>query len=118
VSALLLIVAMLVLMWLLLIRPQRKRQMEQRSMLANVEIGDEIVTAGGLYGIVQSIDDDELAVEIAPGTTVRIARRAVAGVFEEDTDEDGEAETEDAAVTAAEEDEPEAEGDSSGALRR
>ena len=75
-SALILIVALLVLMWFLLIRPQRKRQMEQRQMLGKIELGDEIVTAGGLYGTVRAIDDDELRVEIAPGTTVRIARRA------------------------------------------
>jgi preprotein translocase subunit YajC len=118
VSALFLIVAMVVLMWLLLIRPQRKRQMEQKAMLSNVEIGDEIVTTGGLYGIVRSIDDDELGVEIAPGTTVRIARRAVAGVFEEDDEAEAEEDAAEGETTPAEEDGPEAESDSSSALHR
>jgi preprotein translocase subunit YajC len=114
VNALVVIVALFFLMWLLLIRPQRKRQLEQRQMLGQLEVGDEIVTAGGLYGIVRSIDEDELGLEIAPGTTVRIARRAVAGVFEADDDQEVEAAGESEVV----EDEPEPEGDSSGALRR
>ncbi len=83
-----LIIAMFFLMWLLLIRPQRRRQMQQSRMLSDLQPGTEIVTAGGLYGTIESVGDDELMLEIAPGTTVRIARRAVAGVFPEDPEED------------------------------
>ena len=101
-TALILIIAMLVLMWLLLIRPQRRRQMQQRRLLADVDGGDEIVTAGGLYGTVRAVDDDELRLE---------------GVFNEE-DEEPEAGPEDAAEAEVLEDEPDAEGDSSGALRR
>ena len=84
------IVILFALFWLLLIRPQRRRQAEQNALIQNIEVGDEIVTAGGLFGHVQSVADDELLVEIAPGTNVRIARRAVAGVVgpeEEDEEE-------------------------------
>ena len=70
------IVILFALFWLLLIRPQRRRQAEQNALVQNVEVGDEIVTAGGLFGHVQGVSDDELLVEIAPGTNVRIARRA------------------------------------------
>ena len=49
------IVVMLLLMWLLLVRPQRKRQVEQAELLGSLEIGDEIVTAGGLYGYVEAV---------------------------------------------------------------
>jgi preprotein translocase subunit YajC len=78
---LIIIVAMFVLLWLLLIRPQRQRQVAQRQLIASVEVGDEILTAGGLYGHVRALgDDDDLVVEIAPGTEVRLARRAVAGI--------------------------------------
>lgn len=86
----LIIVVLFALFWLLLIRPQRRRQAEQTALIQNVQVGDEIVTAGGLFGHVQSIADDELLVEIAPGTNVRIARRAVAGIVgpeEEDEEE-------------------------------
>jgi preprotein translocase subunit YajC len=83
---------MLVLLWALLIRPQRNRQRQQNDLLSTVEPGDEILTVGGLYGIVQEIDEeDDLIVEVADAVHVRIARRAVAGVVkpEEDDDEPG-----------------------------
>lgn len=91
-AQLILLVAMLVLLWALLIRPQRNRQRQQNDLLSTVEPGDEILTVGGLYGIVQEIDEeDDLIVEVADAVHVRIARRAVAGVVkpEEDDDEPG-----------------------------
>jgi preprotein translocase subunit YajC len=100
VQGLIIIVVLVALFWLLLIRPQRRRQAEQNALIQNIEVGDEIVTAGGLFGHVKSVADDELLVEIAPGTNVRIARRAVAGIVgpeEEDEEE----------LEAAEEPEPE-----------
>ena len=57
-------------------------------MQDSIDVGDEIVTAGGLYGFVTAIGDDELEVEIAPGTIVRVATRAVAGRIDPDHDED------------------------------
>jgi len=76
---LIVIVAMFALLWVFLILPQRRRAQAQRDLLTSVEIGDEIVTAGGVYGHVRGIDaDDVLRVEIAPGTQIRVARRAVA----------------------------------------
>jgi preprotein translocase subunit YajC len=93
-AQLILLLAMLVLLWALLIRPQRSRQRQQQELLSNVEPGDEILTVGGLYGIVQEIDEeDDLVVEVADAVHVRIARRAVAGVVkpEEEHDEDDEA---------------------------
>ena len=50
-------------------------------MIGRLSENDEIVTAGGLYGRIVRIDDDVLTVEIAPETTVRIARGAIAGVI-------------------------------------
>jgi preprotein translocase subunit YajC len=87
-NGLIVIVLLFALVWLLLIRPQRRRQAVQSQMLSSVEVGDEIVTAGGLYGHVRELGDEELLVEIAPGTNVRIARRAVAAVLEPDEDEE------------------------------
>ena len=81
---LIVIVAMLVLLWLLLIRPARRRQVAQQELLEGVEVGDEILTAGGIYGHVREIADDELLVEVAPDVTLRMARRAVAAVIPPD----------------------------------
>ena len=100
-ASLILLLAMFVLLWVLLIRPQRQRQQKQQHLLSSVEPGDEVLTVGGLYGIVRDIDEeDDLIVEIAEGIQVRIARRAIGGVvkpededdeWEEDVDEADEA---------------------------
>ncbi len=107
-SSLLIIVAMFVLLWVLMIRPQRSRQKQQKQMLDLIETGDEILTHGGLYGIVQEFDENEdLIVEIAEGINVRLARRSVASVVKPEDEEDEELETseggdEDEAVDAEE----------------
>ncbi len=78
---LIVIIAMFVLLWLFLIAPQPRRAQAQRQLIASVEVGDEILTVGGMIGRVQAErGDDELVVEIAPGPDVRVARRAVAAV--------------------------------------
>lgn len=82
------ILALLALMWLMLIRPQRRRREEAQRMLESVAVGKEIVTAGGLYGTVTAIDGDEVRLEVAEGVEVRIARRAVAGVVSEKEEPD------------------------------
>jgi preprotein translocase subunit YajC len=81
VSILPIIVLLFAVMWLLVIRPQRKRQAEQRRILESVAPGEEVLTAGGLYGTVRGVDDDEVRLEIAPGVEVRVSRRAVAAVL-------------------------------------
>ena len=93
-NALIVIVVLFALFWLLLIRPQRRRQAAQSQMIQSIEVGDEIVTAGGLYGNVIGVGDDELLVEIAHGVNVRIARRAVAGIVGPDEEDDEEDELE------------------------
>ena len=65
---LIVLVAMFALLWVFLIMPQRRRAQAQRELLANVEVGDEILTVGGLIGRVRSAEDEELVLEIAPGT--------------------------------------------------
>ena len=72
------LVAMLLLMWALLIRPQQRKEKEHRSMLAQIEKGDAVVTTGGLHGKVTGLADDVLTVEIAPNVRVKLSRGAVA----------------------------------------
>jgi preprotein translocase subunit YajC len=69
---------MLVLVWLLLIMPQRRRQQAQRSAREQVNPGDTILTAGGIYATVREVREHDLTVEIAPGLEVRLDRRAIA----------------------------------------
>jgi preprotein translocase subunit YajC len=84
------ILVLLVLMWFLLIRPQRRRQLESQRMIQALAVGKEVVTAGGLYGTVTALEDDEVHVEIADGVEVRIAKRAIAGIVSEEEDEEPE----------------------------
>ena len=78
------ILFLLVIVWFLLIRPQRKRQLEAQRLVESLAVGKEIVTAGGLYGTITALEDDEARVEIADGVEVRVAKRAIAGVLSED----------------------------------
>jgi preprotein translocase subunit YajC len=71
----------LALLWLLVIRPQRNRQAKHTAMISDLSVDDEIVTAGGMYGRIRRMDEDVLTVEVAPETTVRIARGAVVEVI-------------------------------------
>ena len=78
------IIVILVLMWFLLIRPQRRRQVESQQLLESLTVGKEVVTAGGLYGTITALEDDEARLQIAEGVEVRVAKRAIAGVLSED----------------------------------
>jgi preprotein translocase subunit YajC len=83
VGYLIVLVALFVLMWLLLIRPQRRRQAEQARLQNVLAVGDEILTAGGIHGTVRELEEEIVHVEIAPDTIVRLDRRAVAAIAQE-----------------------------------
>ena len=65
------------LMWVLLILPQQRRMKQHQAVVASLRAGDEVVTAGGVYGTITSVDDETLAVEVAPGVVLRVLRSAV-----------------------------------------
>jgi preprotein translocase subunit YajC len=96
------------LVYMLFIRPQKRRQTEQQQLVNELRIGDEVLTAGGIYGTISELEDDLVTVEIAPKTEVRVARRAIAGVTREPEEEEtaevepDEAETEEARPEEAE----------------
>jgi preprotein translocase subunit YajC len=81
------IIAILILMWFILIRPQRRRQVESQQLLDSLMEGQEVVTAGGLYGTITQLYEDEARLEIADGVEVRVAKRAIAAVLSEDEPE-------------------------------
>ncbi len=87
-----LLVGLFVILWLLVIRPQRKRSDQQVAMQDRLRTGDEIITAGGLHATVKSIEDDVLEIEIAPKIIVRLDRRAVAAVVSQEEEVEDEAE--------------------------
>jgi preprotein translocase subunit YajC len=84
----LIVIVAFAVLWLVLVRPQKRRQVQQRQMLSDLRVGDEVLTAGGIYGTITRLDEHEVTVEIAPGLPVRVARRAIAGVDRPEADED------------------------------
>jgi preprotein translocase subunit YajC len=71
------------LIYLLFVRPQKRRQNEQQQMISELRVGDEVLTVGGIYGTIAQLDDDRVTVEIAPKLEVQVSRRAIAGVTRE-----------------------------------
>lgn len=65
-------------LYLLIVRPQRRRYAAHQALVAALVEGDEVLTAGGIVGVVTGLDDDLVWIEVAPGTVIRVAKGAVA----------------------------------------
>lgn len=86
-SSLIFLVFMFVIFYFLLIRPQKKRVNQHRKLIEGVDVGDEIVTIGGLFGTVRIMGEEDFELEVAPGTTLRFTKSAIARRVTEDLDE-------------------------------
>jgi preprotein translocase subunit YajC len=64
-------------MYFLMIRPQRKRQQEHQKLIEELKRGDRVITAGGIYGQIESISEDSVVIKIESGATMRVARNSV-----------------------------------------
>ena len=82
-GAFLILIIVLGAVWVLFVIPARRRQRSHSAMQDSVDVDDEIITAGGLHGVVREIDDDQVRLEIAPNVVVTLDRRAVAAVARE-----------------------------------
>ena len=69
---------MLVFLYLLLIRPQRQQAKRMQEMLQNLQVGDEVITAGGIYGEITEIDDERVQLEVDADVKIAVSRRAIA----------------------------------------
>ena len=69
------------LVWLGVARPTRRRQAGHQAMVDALQPGDEVITAGGFFCTVLEIAEDEVVVELSPGSQARLAKRAIGGVF-------------------------------------
>ena len=77
------IVLIMVVFWFLLIRPQQRRQKQLQETIANLKIGDRVVTTGGVIGVITTVRDTSFLIRSADKSILEIARSAVAGVEEE-----------------------------------
>ena len=73
-------------LYLVMIRPQQKRQKQWQEMLSGIKPGDRITTSGGIRGIILSIKDDVVIIKIAPdGIKMEVAKNAIASVTTQDS---------------------------------
>jgi preprotein translocase subunit YajC len=66
-------------MYLIVLRPQMKKQKEVQRMLSELKKGDDVVTTGGIVGRISGIKDDEVTLQVQEGVRLRVLRSAVAG---------------------------------------
>jgi len=90
IGALLPFILIIGVFWLLILRPQQRRQRELRSLQSSLSTGDDVMLTSGIFGTVAGIDDDHVLVEIAPGVTIKAARGAIAQLTKTTESADGE----------------------------
>ncbi|HWE56283.1 MAG TPA: preprotein translocase subunit YajC [Acidimicrobiales bacterium] len=71
------LVVIFALVYFLFLRPRQQRMRQQQSAARELGVGDEVMSAGGIYGRVVAIDSNEVEVEVAPGVVLTFLRRAV-----------------------------------------
>lgn len=76
-SGMIMIVAMIVIFYFFMIRPQSKKQKELRKAREAMKKGDKVVSAGGIHGRIREISDNWIMMEIAPNVTIKISKESV-----------------------------------------
>jgi preprotein translocase subunit YajC len=74
------LLAVFAIFWFFLIRPQRQQQRKHADMLGQLKVGDEVITAGGIYGEVVQLDTERVMLEVDEDVRIAVARRAIASV--------------------------------------
>ena len=64
--------------YFLMIRPQRKKQKEHQQLTSELRRGDRVITAGGIYGEIETVSDESVVIKVESGTTMRVAKNSVA----------------------------------------
>jgi preprotein translocase subunit YajC len=88
------LVLMVAIFYFLLIRPQQRRVRQQRDLVQSLEVGDEVVTIGGLFGTVFELDDESVTLDVGSGTRLRFLKQAIARKFVREDSEPEEADEE------------------------
>ena len=76
-SMIVMLIAMFAIMYFFMIRPQNKKQKEIQNFRNNLQVGQDVITAGGIYGKVKSIEDRVVVLEIASGVKIRIDKNSI-----------------------------------------
>ncbi|MGI8707427.1 MAG: preprotein translocase subunit YajC [Actinomycetota bacterium] len=86
-SSLIFLVLLVGIFYFMLIRPQKRRVDQHRTLIESLGLGDEIVTIGGIFGTIRNIHDEDMEIEIASGTVIRIVKSAVARQVVDESDD-------------------------------
>ena len=78
-------IAIFVVFYFLLIRPQQKRAKETKAMLGALQKGDEVITAGGIVGKIARLDEQYAAIEVSPNVEIRVQRGAISQLLPKGT---------------------------------
>jgi len=73
----LMMVALFAIMYFFMIRPQQKKQKEVQEMRKNLKVGDSVVTSGGIYGKIKTVEDMAFIIEIAEGVKVKVDKASI-----------------------------------------
>ena len=76
-SFMIMMVAIFAIMYFFMIRPQNKKQKEIQNFRKNLEVGQDVISAGGIYGKVKAIEDNVVVLEIASGVKIRIDKNSI-----------------------------------------
>ncbi|MCD6321306.1 preprotein translocase subunit YajC [Candidatus Bipolaricaulota bacterium] len=76
-SLIILLIVFGAIFYFLLIRPQRRREREHRQLIQSLKRGDRVITAGGIYGVIDKIDDDTVILSLEEGAKVRVAKTSI-----------------------------------------
>jgi len=71
------LVVIFALFYFVMIRPQRKRQQDHQAMMQELQRGDKVMTAGGIYGTIDTVSEDNVVIKVEGGTTLRVARSSI-----------------------------------------
>ena len=83
-SFLIMMVLLFVVMWAFMIRPQRKQQKELEKFRSELKRGDKVVTAGGIYGVVDEIKDRSVLIKVDGEVKLRVDKNSIVRDFTED----------------------------------
>ncbi len=72
-------VVIIALFYFVMVRPQQKRQKDHQAMMEELQRGDKVMTAGGIYGTIESISEDSIVIKVESGASLRVARNSVVG---------------------------------------
>ena len=76
-TAIVMVVVLIILFYLFIIRPQNKRRKEQQKLMEELKVGDQVITASGIYGEIESISNESIVIKVESGTKLRVLKQGL-----------------------------------------